>query len=142
MDQGDSRNNSALHYAAQGGQARVTSALLAAGANVMHRGRVGLTPLHNAASNNSLDVIRLLLDAGADIDAPRKPGDGETPLSQAAWKNKIPAIEMLVESGANIDSPSLLGTLFVVLGEKRQYRVTEKPLGDKKEKKKQTKNGH
>jgi ankyrin repeat protein len=43
----------------------------------------GETPLHRAAAFGDVDTIRLLLDAGAVIDA--KDMNGDTPLSWASW---------------------------------------------------------
>ncbi len=43
----------------------------------------GETPLHRAAAFAEEDTVRLLLDAGAKIDA--KDGNGDSPLSWASW---------------------------------------------------------
>ena len=43
----------------------------------------GETPLHRAAAYGSVEIIRLLLDAGADRSA--KDAHGESPLTWASW---------------------------------------------------------
>ncbi|MDR3775154.1 MAG: ankyrin repeat domain-containing protein [Terracidiphilus sp.] len=43
----------------------------------------GETPLHRAAAFGEVETIRLLIDAGARIDA--KDANGDTPLSWASW---------------------------------------------------------
>ena len=43
----------------------------------------GETPLHRAAAFGDSDTIKLLLDAGAKIDA--RDGNGDTPLGWASW---------------------------------------------------------
>jgi uncharacterized protein len=43
----------------------------------------GETPLHRAAAFGEVETIRLLLDAGAIVDA--KDANGDTPLSWASW---------------------------------------------------------
>lgn len=43
----------------------------------------GETPLHRAAAYGSLEMIKLLLDAGADKSA--KDANGESPLTWASW---------------------------------------------------------
>jgi len=43
----------------------------------------GETPLHRAAAFGGEDTIKLLLDAGARIDA--ADANGDTPLSWASW---------------------------------------------------------
>lgn len=46
----------------------------------------GETPLHRAAAFGSEETIKLLLDAGAQIDA--KDMNGDTPLAWASWYNR------------------------------------------------------
>jgi ankyrin repeat protein len=46
----------------------------------------GETPLHRAAAFGEVETIRLLLDAGAIIDA--KDAGGDTPLSWASWHGR------------------------------------------------------
>jgi ankyrin repeat protein len=46
----------------------------------------GETPLHRAAAFGSEKIIRLLLDAGAVIDA--KDVNGDSPLSWASWHTR------------------------------------------------------
>ena len=43
----------------------------------------GETPLHRAAAFGEVETIRLLIDAGAIVDA--KDAYGDTPLSWASW---------------------------------------------------------
>jgi uncharacterized protein len=50
----------------------------------------GETPLHRAAAFGSEDAIRLLLDAGAIIDA--KDMNGDSPLAWASWHTRPDAI--------------------------------------------------
>ena len=50
----------------------------------------GETPLHRAAAFGDLDTIKLLLDAGAKIDA--RDANGDTPLSWASWYLRPTAI--------------------------------------------------
>jgi uncharacterized protein len=50
----------------------------------------GETPLHRAAAFGSTVSIRILLDAGAVIDA--KDANGETPLGWASWHRRPIAI--------------------------------------------------
>ena len=57
-------------------------------------GRDGRTPLHHAAADGRLDLIRLLIDAGADVttrDAVYK----ATPREWAAFFNRSEAVELL-----------------------------------------------
>jgi ankyrin repeat protein len=54
----------------------------------------GETPLHRAAAFASIDAIRLLLDAGADVQA--RDMNGETPLSWASWYLRSAAVLALL----------------------------------------------
>ena len=71
----------------------------------------GYRPLHNAAVLNKPDIIRLLLDAGADPEAwtgaDRSPcgfsgGESFTPLQLAAEQGSAKSIAELLKSGANV----------------------------------------
>ncbi len=42
--------------------------MLDRGADIEAKGKLGWTPLHDAADNNSLDVATLLIDRGANPD--------------------------------------------------------------------------
>jgi hypothetical protein len=70
----------------------------------------GVTPLHICAEFNCVRCAAVLLDAGADVDAPADPDadgfGGQTPIFHAV--NSIlnygrPAMELLVDAGADLD---------------------------------------
>jgi len=74
--------------------------LIAKGADVKAaEGLLGLTPLHWAASDNRHEVVGVLLDKGADVNAKNK--NGATPLHLAASRNSKEAAELLIEKGAD-----------------------------------------
>lgn len=56
-------------------------------------------PLHYAATNGHVPVIRLLLDKNAYIDAASP--NGTTPLMMAAHYGSSDAVKLLLESGAD-----------------------------------------
>jgi ankyrin repeat protein len=64
----DSSGWTALHYAAHSDEFDCTKLCLAMGANVNACNKYGSTPLHHASAH-SVDVVRLLLDAHATVDA-------------------------------------------------------------------------
>ncbi|MFN0106292.1 MAG: ankyrin repeat domain-containing protein [Bryobacteraceae bacterium] len=76
--------------------------LIASGAavNSPFIGRHSETPLHWAASGNDVDVLDVLLDHGADIEAPGGVIGGGTPLADAVSFGQWRAARRLVERGA------------------------------------------
>jgi ankyrin repeat protein len=101
---GETALHAALCTAARPGCAVVVKVLLAAGADPNRRTKPGATtggfmrdcrtkaetPLHRAAAFGSEDIIQLLLEAGATIDA--KDMNGDTPLGWASWYTRPDAV--------------------------------------------------
>ena len=63
----------------------------------------GATPLHFlAVSSKNSEIIKILIQAGANVDT--RTIHGWTPLYLAAWNNKNPEIiKTLIQAGANVD---------------------------------------
>ncbi|WP_238650471.1 ankyrin repeat domain-containing protein [Paenibacillus piscarius] len=82
--------------------AAVVTALIEAGAevNAQFSGPHRETALHWAASSDDVEVLNLLLDAGADIEAPGAVIAGGTPLDDAVAFAQWRAAQRLVERGA------------------------------------------
>jgi len=94
----------ALHWAAERGNAELAEMLLYAGAAVEPVTRIGgYTPLHIAARTGSDAVAQMLLDAGADAAA-AAPGTGTTPLHLAATAGSAPLVAALLDGGADPDA--------------------------------------
>jgi ankyrin repeat protein len=72
------------------------------GANVNARDGDGLTPLHFASS---VGVVRILLDAGATVDAPEN--SGWTTLFLAIRYNFVDNARVLIDRGANVSNVKL-----------------------------------
>ena len=89
----------ALHWAVQQDDAKLTRALLAAGAKVRTANRYGVTPLALAAVNGSAAMVELLLNAGADPNAAS--GKGETVLMAAARSGRPEVLQLLLTKGAD-----------------------------------------
>ena len=59
-----------------------------------------------ARDSENPDVVELLIDSGANINA-KNPYNGMTPLHWAARGNENPGVlELLIDSGANINAKS------------------------------------
>jgi uncharacterized protein len=89
--------------------------LLAAGADVNARftGPHTETALHWAASSDDVEVLDVLLDAGADIEAPGAVIAGGTPLADATAFAQWDAARRLIERGArsNLFESATLGLM-------------------------------
>ena len=70
----------------------------------------GWTPLHLAAHYGNLDIVKILLDYGADIEAVSKNAIANTPISAAAWGNHLDIVEYLLERGAKVDARNAWGS--------------------------------
>lgn len=110
LDQGSDINaqietnrNTALTLACFQGRHEVVRLLLDRKANVEHRAKTGLTPLMEAASGGYIDVGRVLLDKGADVNAAPVPTSRDTALTIAADKGHLKFVELLLQRGAAVE---------------------------------------
>jgi ankyrin repeat protein len=80
-------------------------ALLAGGAqvNLASRESMKVTPLHSAAAAKEVEIARLLIASGADVNA-RQAEMGFTPLHEAASNGNIELATLLIEKGADINA--------------------------------------
>jgi ankyrin repeat protein len=90
----------ALHFAAFFGKAEAARLLLEHGAavDVYTRNPFANQPLHAAAAGRHLEVCRILLAAGADVDATQH--GGFTPLHEAAQHGDVEMTELFLSAGA------------------------------------------
>jgi len=65
------------------------------------------TPLLYAARQGSPEIVRLLLDAGADIE--QADANGTTPLLTAIINDHMESARVLIESGANVNATDWYG---------------------------------
>lgn len=86
----------------------LVAALLARGADPQLMGSGRLTPLYMAVCGGDLEIVRLLLDADAAINAPN-PTTLMTPLHAAMIKCAAPIIALLLERGADPHAPDRFG---------------------------------
>jgi hypothetical protein len=75
LDARDKAGQTPLHHAARRGRKTdAVKALLQAGSDVNARDEAGATPLHMAAARGDAEVIKILLNAGANIHAETRDG--------------------------------------------------------------------
>ncbi|GFR95208.1 ankyrin repeat domain-containing protein 17 [Elysia marginata] len=99
----ETNRNTALTLACFQGRHEVVSLLVDRKANIEHRAKTGLTPLMEAASGGYVEVGRVLLDKGADVNAPPVPSSRDTALTIAADKGHYRFVELLLHRGASVD---------------------------------------
>lgn len=97
------KDESPLMLAALKGQLDLVKKLIARGADV---NKTGWAPLHYAATSAHLEIMALLLEEHAYIDA--ESPNGTTPLMMAAQYGNAESVKLLLEAGA---APSLKNRL-------------------------------
>lgn len=97
--------------AAKSGQVEKVKLLLAADPRLVDaRDSDGSTPLHCATWKGHPEVVALLLDAGADVNAANNNEHwGTTPLHAAAHANQAAIAQMLIDHGADLNAQDLTG---------------------------------
>jgi len=83
-----------IHDAALDGDFDEVQRQLDAGVDVNEESSTGLTPLHYAASSGHNDIVELLIERGANVNATDS-GKGATPLDYAHWGDHEEVIETL-----------------------------------------------
>jgi ankyrin repeat protein len=91
----------------KGDLARI-KALLGKGTDINGQDSAGRTALHLAVLNERVEVVRTLLEAGADVDITDQ-RFGFRPLHFSARKGNAGVCELLVRYGADLDAQSLRG---------------------------------
>jgi ankyrin repeat protein len=94
--------------------------LLDAGARVDIRTAGGKTALIQAARNGHVDIVRTLLDAGAEVD---ETSDGVTALWWAAATGATDLVTALLLAGADVRVRSPAGATALMIAERRGYHA-------------------
>eukprot|EP00116_Pleurobrachia_bachei_P004718 sb/3464980/ len=94
----NTKGETALHYAASGGNGKVLEILLNSGADKTLTTVTGMSPLHVACQQGQLEAVTTLINNGVDIDT--KDELGETPFFKAIQSNSLEVVEFLFDSGA------------------------------------------
>lgn len=58
------------------------------------------TPLHHAANGGHGEIVQLLVEAGATLDAPAL--NGSTPLMKAIENSHLACVDLLIKAGASV----------------------------------------
>jgi ankyrin repeat protein len=98
-----------LHWYAESDQVDRLREAIAAGADLSARDDEGRTPLHVAVEHGRHAAVRVLLEAGADLEAPERAQPGYRPLHRACLPRPPDGtidpelVDLLLEHGAHAD---------------------------------------
>jgi ankyrin repeat protein len=112
----------AAHLAAHYGHESLITALAAAGADLNAKSQSqiappGNRPLHAAIAGKQAGAVRVLLERGADPNAPQD--DGLTPLHLACMTDAIEIVRALLDRGANVHAQARDGNKPLALAAQR-----------------------
>ena len=95
-----------LFWAVRRGHRAMAELLIRNGANVDATDARASTPLHHAAMQGDIGIVRLLLENSAVVYVKTVSGDypGETPLHTAAFAGHIEIAELLLAYGADVNA--------------------------------------
>lgn len=98
----------ALQYAVVLHKVASVQTLLALGADP--NSTLNWEVLHWAILDRNLDIVQLLLEAGANPDTSDAAQDDATPLTRAAAQNDTTCMELLLKAGCDVNKEGVLGT--------------------------------
>lgn len=108
VDAADPQGMTPMHKAAVFNRVACAEILVAKGANVSafarKYGALYLAPIHLAAEEGKTDMVRFLLEHGADVNTPTEGANRITPLHMAAAKGRAAVVEELIAAGADINA--------------------------------------
>lgn len=118
----DAKNNCGLTPLHVAENVEITKFLIDQGADVHEVDVQGMTPLHFAAMYGQAEVIQVLVQAGADIQATDE-DDGRSPLHYAARNGNAEATRILIELGADVELEDNFGETPMDLAEGETLKV-------------------
>lgn len=98
-----------LNCACATGNATSVRLLLQNGIPFQSVGGKGDAPLHTVVRRGSMDIVKLLLDYGADVNVETK-SERRTPLHLASASKKLDVMRILLENEAEVDKVDIYGS--------------------------------
>jgi ankyrin repeat protein len=101
MNRDDWFEKEQLHFAAQDGDIVRVRKLVSKTMPLNVFDEIGKTPLHYAVENEHFDVVKFLIEAGADVNAHDETTIGNTPLAEVAGSCSFEMANLLINAGAD-----------------------------------------
>ncbi|KAM0733349.1 Tonsoku-like protein [Formica fusca] len=99
----NAKGETQLHVACINGDISTVEKLLSSGHSTNVRDHCGWSPLHEAANHGYVDIAKLLLRHGANVNDPGGVScKGVTPLHDAACCGHFSMMQLLIQHGANV----------------------------------------
>ena len=98
-----------LHLACENSQISLIKTLLKCNVNTNSINAKGLSPLHVAAINGNVEVTRLLVNEGANLEM-KDSKCGSSPFLHACQNGRVKIVRLLIANGANIKAVGMNGT--------------------------------
>jgi len=98
------QNRHELHEPAGRGDLGAVRKVIEKGGNIDKKDIAGQTALMYAAESGSMEVVKYLVENGANVNAVSGDAGRGTPLIYAAAANKLEVVKYLLENGADINS--------------------------------------
>jgi hypothetical protein len=102
-------DTNALHNAIMYGKPVAVAKLLASDPNLANCMLYGMAALDVACAQRQIEIVKLLLDAGADPNLARVAGNGDAALHTAAASGDVECIRLLLAHGATVDLANPVG---------------------------------
>jgi ankyrin repeat protein len=98
---GNAKEEPALIEAVEESDFRRAQKLIAKGADVNQQNSYGYSALHVAAASGDAKVVKLLLEAGANVNARNPTGSA---LARAAQQGNAEIVRLLLQAGADVEA--------------------------------------
>jgi ankyrin repeat protein len=134
-----------IHAIGRGMMETVELLLKQSGGDVNGRNSNGETPLYTASYGKSLEVVKWLIENGADVNKPARKGyiysHGWTPLHQVADGGYLDVAKLLIENGADVNKLSDCHSPLLLASQKGNIEIVKLLLENGAEVDKSSKDG-